>query len=275
MFAGEGIAGIEQPVVERDDLFALALEGVRDLGLGLFGVARVDAAQHAEDEHVLAPARVRHDLQAGLLDRQLVHDQAVLPELGNRLGILVTDLGHRVFAPFVLEQHRGPFLVGPVGDARIENLLVEGDDDVCLVTHVGDIARCEADADAAGPGGGACGRLDLGGDDLDGPDTVAHFGADRAEGLTGLLRAFSRVADDLDDVLVDGQGLCRRRGGLGAVDHVTPLHVFRRRRYRLPPCLHLGSLRTAVFGVWLARRSASACLTFRLCRHPGNGRTNS
>ncbi len=56
---------------------------------------------------------------------------------------------------------------------------------------------------AARAGRGAGRRLDLGGDDLDGPDAVAHLAADEPEDLAAFLRALAGVADDFDDVLVD------------------------------------------------------------------------
>jgi hypothetical protein len=42
---------------------------------------------------------------------------------------------------------------------------------------------------------------DLGGYDLHGPKAVACFGAELGKGNGGLLRTFTSVADDLDDVL--------------------------------------------------------------------------
>ena len=71
--ASEGIAGIEQLVVDVDDLLALLAEDLGDFFLRNVDVAVVDATEHAQYEHVLALARIIDDLQAFLLDRQFVY----------------------------------------------------------------------------------------------------------------------------------------------------------------------------------------------------------
>ena len=115
-----------------------------------------------------------------------------------------------MLAPHVLEQDRRAGLELAGAHAAEQHLLVEGDDEIGLVAAVGHALRADADADAGRAGDAARRRLDLGRDDLDGPDAVADARGDRAERLAAALRAFARVADDLDDVL--GQGL----GALGA-----------------------------------------------------------
>ena len=85
--------------------------------------------------------------------------------------------------------------------AAEEHLLVEGHDEVGLVAAVGHALRADADADAARAGDAARRGLDFRGDDLGGPDAVAHAGGDAAERLAAALRALAGVADDLDDVL--------------------------------------------------------------------------
>ncbi len=111
----ERVAGIEQIVIDLYDLVALAAEDLRDLVLRLVDVAVVDPAEHAQYEHVLALARVPDQLQALLLDRQFMHDETALVEVGQRFAILVANLLVRVLRPHVLEQDDRAFAVGAVG----------------------------------------------------------------------------------------------------------------------------------------------------------------
>ena len=82
-----------------------------------------------------------------------------------------------------------------------QHLLVEGDDEVRLFAPVGDGPVTEADPDAAGTRARAGRRLDLGRDDLHGPDAVAGLRTQGGEELARGLRAFAGIADDLDDLL--------------------------------------------------------------------------
>ena len=62
---------------------------------------------------------------------------------------------------------------------------------VRLVAAIGDLLRADPDADAARACDAACRRLDLGRDDLDGPDAVAAARSNRRERLPAALRAFA------------------------------------------------------------------------------------
>ncbi len=125
------------------------------------------------------------------------------PKVGQRLAILVADSFVRIVRPHALEQHHRALPVGTIGDAGVQHLLVERDDHVGFVAHVGDVRRAHADADAAGALAFTRRRLDFGRDDLDGPDPVAHLAAHKPEYLAAFLRALAGVADDFDDLLVD------------------------------------------------------------------------
>src|SRR5690606_38629410 len=127
-----------------------------------------------------------------------------------RLLVLRHDLRVGARGPHALEQDDAAGLELARVDAAEQHLLVERDDEVGLVTAVGDALRADADAVAARTGHAARGRLDLRRDDLDGPDAVAHARGDRAERLAALLRALARVAHDLDDVFLERHDLLRR-----------------------------------------------------------------
>ena len=228
MLLGIGIAGIEQLDVRLDDLLAFMGEGRGDLLVAELDAAIVDAADHAEYEHVLAAAGVADDLQALDLHRHLLDDQAMLGELLDRRGVLIADLLRRVGGPLVLQQHDGAALVSTVGDAGVQHLLVEGHHQLGLVAHVGDILGADPDAVAGAAGRRTRRGLDLGRDDLHGPDAVTHLAADLAEGLAALLRALAGVADDLDDTLVD-----LFRATVGEIDDFTRLFSL---------CGHIASL---------------------------------
>ncbi len=200
--AGERVAGVEQVVVDLDDLVALLAEDLGDFFLALVRVAVVNPAEHAEHEHVLALARVCDQLEAFLLNRQFVHDQSALLEVGECFRVLLADFLLGVFGPHVLEQHDGAWPVGTVLDAGVEDLLVERHHHVSFVAHVGHVLRAHAHADAAGALSRTRGRLDFGRDDLHGPHAVAHLAADEPEQLAAFLCALAGVAYDLDDVLI-------------------------------------------------------------------------
>ena len=122
-------------------------------------------------------------------------------ELSTRLDVGRDDRRIAVLAPHALEQDRRAGLQLAGAHAAEQHLLVERDHEIGLVAAVGDALRADADADAARAGDAARRRLDLGRDDLDRPDAVAHSRGDRAERLAAALRALAGVADDLDDVL--------------------------------------------------------------------------
>ena len=98
-----------------------------------------------------------------------------------------------------------------------QHLLIEGDHEVGGVAPIGDRPLADADPVAAGPLGDPGWRLDFGRDDLDGPDAVAHLGADRAEDLATLLGALSGVRNDLDGVLRQALGARLGRGDGGSL----------------------------------------------------------
>ena len=239
---GPEVTGIEQPLVDLDDLPVLLAERQRDLLAAALHVEAVDVAEHPEHEHVLALARVGDQLAALALQRHLVDAEARFLEHRHRLPVRLDDLRVAVLAPHALEQdlRAGLQLAGP--HAAQQHLLVERDDEVGLVAAVGHLLRADADADARGAGDAARRRLDFGGNDLGGPDPVARPRGDGAERLAAALRALARVADDLDDVL--GQrlpgaqlvGQRRRAGGArrqgGSFAHVgsqpRDVHCFRR-----------------------------------------------
>ena len=117
------------------------------------------------------------------------------------LGVRRGDRRVAVLAPHALEQDRRAGLELVRSHATEQHLLVERDDEVGLVAAVGDAALPDPDADAARARDAARRRLDLGRDDLHGPDPVARLRRDGAERLAAALRALARVADHLDDVL--------------------------------------------------------------------------
>ena len=171
----------------------------------------VEVAEHAQHEHVLALARVGDELAALALHRHLVQAVAVGQQPFTRLVVLQHDLRVGILGPDALQQDDAVGLQLARVDAAEQHLLVEGDRDVRLVAAVGDALRADADAVAARARHAARRRLDLGRDDLHRPHAVAHAGRDRAERLPAFLRAFARVAHDLDDVLVERHAALRRR----------------------------------------------------------------
>ncbi len=202
-----GEARFEQPHVGLDDLLVLLAEGERDLLARELQVEAVDAAQHPEHEHVLAVARIGDQRAALALERDLVDAEAACVQRCRPSRRRTRRSSGRVLAPHALEQDRGARLELAGAHAAEQHLLVERDDEVGLVAAVGHPLGADADADARGAGDAARRRLDLGRDDLDGPDAVAAARRDRAERLAAALRALARVADDLDDVL--GRGSAR------------------------------------------------------------------
>jgi hypothetical protein len=205
-----GEPGVEQALVGLDDLAVLLLQREGHLLAPQLDIEAVDAAQHAQHEHVLALAGVGHELQALALQRDLDDAVPVLPQAAEGLGIHGADAGVAVLAPHALQQDDAAALQLTAADAPEQDLFVEGNHQVSLVAAVVDGFRSEPDAVAAGTGDAACRRLDLGRNDLDRPDAVAHPGGDRAQRLAAALCALAGVADDLHDVLADPDGLLRR-----------------------------------------------------------------
>ncbi len=203
------VARVEQPLIDLDDLRVLLAEREGDLLATELGIQAVQVAQHPEHEHVLALARVGDELVALALERDLVDAEAGLLQHVDRFDIRGDDLRIAMLAPHALEQDLRAGLQLAGAHAAEQHLLVERDDEIGLVAAVGHLLRADADADARGARDAARRRLDLGRDDLRGPDAVAAPRRDAAERLAAALRALARVADDLDDVL--GQRLRRAR----------------------------------------------------------------
>ena len=198
---GPLMARFEQLDVGVDHALVLLAEGQHDLVDRQLEVEAVQLAQHAQREHVLAAPRIGDQQPALLLHRDLAHPVARRHQPVMRLDVGGRDRRVRVGAPHAFQQDDavGLELLGP--HPPEQHLLVEGHHQIGLVAPVGDGARADADAVAAGAGHAARRRPDLGGDDLGGPDAVAHLRRDRAQRLAAFLRALARVADDLDDVL--------------------------------------------------------------------------
>jgi hypothetical protein len=199
---GPRVSGFEKLVIHVDHRLALALgrEDRRHLSLRDLEVAVVERAQHPHHPHVLAALRVLRDGARLRVDRDVAHLVAREMEVLDGLLVRVADLGVLALGPLVVDHQDGSGAQSLLVDAAVEHLLVEGHHQVRLVAHVADGLRAEADADAAGSLTGASRGLDLGRDDLHGPQTVAHLGADGAEQLAGRLRALTGVAHDLDDL---------------------------------------------------------------------------
>ncbi len=196
-----GVPRLEQLHVGVDDRAVLLAEGERDLVPPELQVEAVDAAEHAQHEHVLAAPRIGHQGTALALQRQLDHAVAALDE---RVDGFVEGLHDRRIAavpPDVFQEDRGAGLQFAGAHAAQEHLLVEGHDEVGFIAAVGHFLRADADADAAGARHAARRRLDLGRNDLHGPDAVAAARGDAGERLAAALRAFAGIADHLDDVL--------------------------------------------------------------------------
>src|SRR6266545_2020947 len=114
------------------------------------------------------------------------------------------DLRVPVIAPHALEEDRAARLELSRPNASEQDLLVERDHEIGLIAAVRDLPRAQANAVSTRAGDAARGRLDLGRNDLDGPYAVPGPRRDRPERLAAALRPLTRVADHLDDVLVDG-----------------------------------------------------------------------
>ena len=131
-----------------------------------------------------------------------MHDQPLRLKVGERFLVLLANFSVGVLGPHVLQQYDRAFPVGVIRDAGVEHLLVEGDDDIGFVAHVGHVLRSHADADAAGTLTFSRGWLDFGWNDLNGPDAVAHLAAHQSQDLAAFLCAFAGIADNFDDMLI-------------------------------------------------------------------------
>ena len=257
----------QQALVDLDDLALLLAEGQRDLLVREVEVQCVNAAQHPQHEHVLALARVGDELAALALERHLQHVVAGLLECGERRKVGLDDLRLAMLAPHVLEQDRGAGLEFAGAYPAQQDLLVERDREVGLVAAIGDLLRAHADADAGGTRDAARRRLDLGRDDLRGPDAVAHLRGNGAQRLAAALGAFAGIADHLDDVLGEGLrflGRCSRRFADQGLVHDRLVRQVVHARSRARP----GAGRTR------ARKRAAAHRRSRRCR-AGRGTPSS
>ena len=159
-------------------------------------------AQDPEHEHVLALARVADEFLAAVLERHLVDVEAVAPQRGRPSARTdATTAGSRCFAHMLSSRIVAPGLSSPACTRPISTCSLKATTRSVWSPPLRHALGADADADAARAGHAARGRLDLGRDDLGRPDAVAHARGDRTQRLAAALRAFARIADDLDDVL--------------------------------------------------------------------------
>ncbi len=237
VLVGPGHAQFHQFDVLLNDGDRLLAEGLGNLRPRAIGVAREHPRQHADHEHVLPVPWIVGEREA--LRFHGNEDEAV-GAIGHLLhggGPGRTDRLVFVVDPHALDEDQRVVGEGAQPVPRQQHLLVEGHHDPRLIAPVGDLLGSDPDAHAAGAPGSTGRRLDLGGDDLDRPRAVAHLGAHGGEDLAALLRAFSRVRDDLDGLLgqghelgdtsdpVRGGALLGRRGGAALHDGVSSLSV--------------------------------------------------
>ena len=107
--------------------------------------------------------------------------------------------------------------------SREQHLLVEGHDELGLVSPIRDLIPPEADQIAARAGGCTRRGLDLGGDDLHRPDAIAHLRQYGGEDLAAFLRPFARVRHDLQNVLVRMDHVLRNGFGQAVVGSLPTL----------------------------------------------------
>jgi hypothetical protein len=197
------VARFQEPQIWVDDAFALLCEHEGDLLARQDQVQTVDAAQDAEDVHVLAPVGVGDVLQAELFQGNLGDPESLGDQFVEYLGVRRGDLRIGIAPPLAFQENvaAGFDLVGP--KPCQQDLLVERHDQICLIATVCNRLGCHTNSVAAGSGDAPRGGLDFGRDDLHGPNTVPHPRRDRAEGLAASLRALAGVADDLDDMLLE------------------------------------------------------------------------
>ena len=118
-------ARFQQAHVGGDDLGVLLAEDALDLLARELQVEAVDAAEHAEHEHVLALARVRHERAAFALERNFVDLEAIRVQRRDGVDVRLRDLRILVFAPHALEQDGGALLELAGAHAAEQHLLVE------------------------------------------------------------------------------------------------------------------------------------------------------
>jgi hypothetical protein len=174
VFLGPVAPGVEQFDIGVDDLLVLLGEDEAHLIPRHPGVEGVDAAQHAQREHVLAAPRVGHIFHALRFHRDLIEPIPRGPDLLAHPRVFGGDGLVPVVAPHAFQQNDAARLDLARAHAAEQNLFIEGDHQIGFVTAIGDPMRGQADTIAAGPGDAARRRLDFGGDDLDGPDAVPH-----------------------------------------------------------------------------------------------------
>src|SRR5271166_12931 len=90
----------------------------------------------------------------------------------------------------------------PGVNAAVEHLLVERNDQVRIISGIGNRFRPEAYAVPASARPRAARRLDLRRNNLNGPEAVSVPCAQVGEHLAASLRTFPRITNDLNDVLV-------------------------------------------------------------------------
>jgi hypothetical protein len=196
--------------------------------------------------HSMPSTSIRHETHALVLHRNFVKLVAAGGQLLDDLRVGLRDRRVGIVAPSALQENGAARLEFVGAHAAQQDLLVEGDDEIGLVTAVHDAAGRQPDAIAAGAGDAAGRRLNFGGNDLDGPYAEAHPRGDRCERLAAALRPLARITDDLDNMLSDGL----RQIGAGRGRPFLP-----RRRLAVRILLLAGLGRWPLAG-WLA---------FRLC----------
>ena len=192
----------QQPYVVADDGVGLLREDESDLVPSRLQIQAVDVAQHAQNEHVLAALGIGDMLQALAFHGDFVDLVPVRHEFVTGPGVRSGDLRVLVGSPFVLQENDAAGLEFVIQDATQQHLLVEGDDQVGLVTPIGNAMGCQANAVAAGAGDAPRRWLNFCGDDLGGPNPVSHPRRDGPERLATPLRPLAGIADDLDDMLL-------------------------------------------------------------------------
>src|SRR5450631_1953994 len=211
---GPVVAGFQQLDVRLDDAGVLLAERERNLFAGDLQVEAKNIAEHPQREHVLAAPGIGDDRLALALHRDFDDLVAGLLKLIVGLDIGRDDFRVPTLTPHAFQQNGAVRLECAGADAAEQHLLVERDYQVGFVAAVGDAAGPQTDAIAAAAGHATGRGTDFRRNDLLGPDAIARLRSDRSEGLPAALRAFAGIADDLDDVLVHGDGRLPAQGGL-------------------------------------------------------------
>ena len=169
---GPDKARLQQALVDLDDLLVLFAEGARDLLGAELRVEAVQVAQDSENEHVLALARVGHQLVALVLERNFVDAEAGVLEHGDGVDIGSDDLRVAVFAPHALQQDlRARFQFAgrtrPISTCSLKATTRSVSSPPLLSL------RADPDADPEAPATLRAGGWISAGNDLRGPDAVA------------------------------------------------------------------------------------------------------